>query len=244
MDQGLRQGRAAQSQILAALRLARRRAGWFNWPRESRRAKRLSVRPTQWFLPQLSEREEGIANGAAVRPSALALIAVSQQLEASGRVAGKQLLGNLDAVDLASSLLFRRSVPDEVGLESLELTAPAWAGCWGGINEAGVAVLVLEEFSGPGPRAALFAQDLLFRASETASGISHLRSRVRYAGGSGALLIADSRTEALRADWIDGELDVSRIPTLPLPPSAAQSAQLRIDLATRSLAFGGEVASL
>lgn len=242
MDQGILQGRAAQTQILRDLKASRARAGWFNWNRTRRRASRLNARPADRFLPQLAEREQGIAEGAALRPGVLAAIALSQRIRASGRICVGCLTGDLDNADLAGQLLFRRSAPDEVGLRSLELVAPAWAGCWAGVNEAGVAAVVLEEFGGPGPRAALYAQDLLFRASELRAGLHHLETRSRYAGGSGSLLVADESGAAARVDLTRGRFEVSELS----PDAVAEPArsQLRIDLRSRRLEFSGERAEL
>ena len=241
MDQGLHQGRAAQTAVRRAALEARKRAGWFSWSRECRRAARIQQCPTAQFLPQLAERERGIALGADLRPAALAGIARSQIIRASGVFAAGALYATLDDEAFLGSLLFRVTDPDQVGLRSLELTAPAWAGCWAGVNEAGVAIVVLHESSGSGPRAALYAQDLLFRASDAASAVTHLRTRASYARGSGRLLLADVGGTVLRLDVISGSLTVSAV--APLEPTSS-IAQLVVSPASRELRFRGESISL
>ena len=100
MDQGILQGRAAQTQILRDLKASRARAGWFTGNRTRRRAIRLNARPADRFLPQLAEREQGIAEGAALRPGVLAATALSQRIRASGRICVGCLTGDLDNADL------------------------------------------------------------------------------------------------------------------------------------------------
>ena len=239
-DQGIAQGVSLGREIKALRRQLRGRFGPLAWYGACRRAHLGAAKPMQRFLPQLHERLRGIALGARIAVRALELHDSVERFAAVGSLDGKLLKGRFDPA-LAAQLFVRRSRPDAVGFASVEITAPGSAGCLAGINEQGVAVLVVDELSSHGPSMRCYAQDLILRAPNTEAGVRHFRLRARYAGGDGALLVADAAGRAYRLELRGGELRERLLPPAPAP---AGGSTVTIDTAERALRFAAQTATV
>jgi hypothetical protein len=130
--------------------------------------------------------------------------------------------------------VLRRSEPDAGGFASVELTRAVWAGCLGGVNRAGLAVLVVEDSPAGEPSIRLLAQDLLLRAPRVEAALEHARRRAPYLRQSGALLVADARAGARCLELRAGSLCESEP---PVGAHAVAGAVVRVDPVRRSLRF-------
>ncbi len=237
-DQGLAQGLALRESIQRTRRALRSRYGFLAWRGARQRAHARCGQPMQRFLPQMHERLRGIADGARVGARVLELCEGMQHVQGVGSAKGPLLEGRLEIPpELEPSLALRRSAPDAVGFRSIELTSGPWTGCLAGVNEEGLAVLVIEDRGARGPSLRSYAQDLLLRAEKAEVAATHLRLRARYAGGDGALLVVDPNGDALRLELGDGSLSVSDAPHAGAP--VAQST-VCLDAAARRLSWGGQ----
>ena len=236
-DQGSAQGRALAREIAGTREDLRDRFGWFGWQMAGRRAHLGSGRPMQRFLPQLHERLRGIAAGARVPLRALELHESLDRVSGVASADGTNLEGRLElSVAAAERLALRASKPDAVGFASVELTSAGSAGCLAGVNEQGVGVVVTDELGAQGPAMRSYAQDLIMRGQTAETAAHHMRLRARYAGGSGALLVADKSGVALLLELTEGELQVS-----PAEPRRAPvaSSTVEIELDACALSFAG-----
>ncbi len=230
--QGVAQGLALRSDIRASVvraRRARGRLAWWSALVAARRGPGLAVAR---FLPQQHERLEGIARAAGVSVAAL------EWLDAEDRVALRVATEGVMVGAVAPpgiALVLRRSEPDAGGFASVELTGPAWAGCLGGVNGAGLAVVVALDAPRGEPSIRLLAQDLLLRAPRVDAAQEQVRRRAPYLRQSGALLVADPDAAPRRLELRAGAL-------LALDArdgsSLGEGAVLRVDPARRSLRFG------
>ena len=239
-DQGVAQGVALEREIRELRRELRARFGPFAWYGACRRARRRAAVPMQRFLPQMHERLRGIADGARIDVRALELHDTVERVAGVGSLDGKLLEGRFDPAR-STGLFVRRSRPDAVGFASVELTAPGFTGCLAGVNEQGVAALVLDEIGSHGPSLRCYAQDLIMRAPDAEAGARHFRLRARYGGGDGALLLADAAGRAYRLELRGGVLEEH-----PLSPVAAPAGEstVTIDSVERVLRFAAETVAL
>ncbi len=240
-DQGAAQGIALAPQIGAALRELRARYGPLAWYGARRGARRRSGRPLQRFLPQLHERLRGLAAGAGVGVSSLELVESLERVAGVGSAKGVTLEARLDLPEhLTGQLALRVSRPDAVGFASVELVLASGPGCLAGVNERGLAVVVLEERGVKGPSLRSYAQDLLLRAESLEVATAHLRMRASLAGGSGALLALDRGGSGLRL-----ALDVGRLSSEPLVHGGAPlRSTVSLDCEVCALAWGEQSASV
>lgn len=237
-DQGAAQGRALAREIAHTREDLRDRYGWFAWRMAGRRAHVGSGRPMQRFLPQLHERLRGIAAGAGVRLRALELHESLDRIAGVASVDGTRLEGRLELpAATVGRLALRASRPDAVGFASVELICAGSAGCLAGVNEEGVGVVVVDERGSAGPAMRSYAQDLILRVPDARTAAQHMRLRSRYAGGSGALLVADKGGAALLLELAEGELEVSEAEPRRSPVA---SSTVEIELATSTLLFAGQ----
>ena len=235
-DQGVAQGRALGRAIVRTRDSLRRRYGPLGFRSALRRARDASGLPMQRFLPQLHERLRGIAAGACIGPGALELEESLQRVHGVASLVGTQLVGRLEIpCEIEPALSLRHSAPDAVGFASAELTAAAWPGCLAGLNEEGLAVVVIEDRGARSPSLRSFAQDLILRCADVASAADHLRLRGRYAGGDGALLALDADGCARRFELAGGDL---RVAAVPGSDAAGADATVQIDAAARLLIWG------
>ena len=239
-DQGIAQGVSLGREIKTVRRQLRGRFGPVAWYGACRRAHARAAKPMQRFLPQMHERLRGIAGGARIAVRALELHDTVERFASVGSLDGKLLEGRFDPAR-AAQLFVRRSKPDAVGFASIEITAPGFAGCLAGVNERGVAALVVDELSSHGPSMRCYAQDLIMRAPNAEAGVQHFRLRARYAGGDGALLVADAAGRAYRLDLRGGELQESPLPPMPAP---AGGSTVTLDTAERALRFAAQTATV
>ena len=238
-DQGLAQGRALREPIRRLSRELRARYGPLAGWRARRRARARSGRPMQRFTPQMHERLRGIAEAAGVSIGVLELAEALLHVQGVASAKGTGLEGRLELPrELSGLLALRHSLPDAVGYPSAELVAAPFAGCLGGVNDQGLAVIVTEERGSAGPSMRTYAQDLLLRAPSPETGVDHLRLRAKLAGGNGALLALGPEERALRLELADGELQVSEVPHAGAP--VAEST-LVIDTGAHSLTWSDQV---
>lgn len=173
-------------------------------------------------FPQLSERTVGLARGAGVDRRALVL-ALARAAREPGflfrparalalRAPRALLAGRFDlSTDRCSVPVLRRSLPQGV-LPSAELTLPWLATSLGGVNAAGLAVLLAP----PAPSvtatvradtpseapALLLVQQCLERFERVQAAVDWCL--VRPSGGAAAILLADATGALLRVD-LDGD---------------------------------------
>jgi hypothetical protein len=210
-------GLESLARIVVALR---ERVSTVQWRSDTRHLSRDVSR----HFPQLAERLEGLARGAAVPvPWLLSRLARGASGDASatpdaadgaGIAAALQLARSEDGtlrlvrrVDAATPLVLRRSAPDG-GLRSLEVVTPCGVAAWAGVNESGLALAVAPapstaqrpcRFAAP---AALFVQECLQRFD--AVGPAAAWCLDRPAAGSFDLLLLDA-SGAVAAVRTDGE---------------------------------------
>lgn len=229
-QQGWAQGRAARDAVRAAVLCARSRAGLWGWPIALRRVARGPARAIARFVPQQHERLEGIAAAAGVSATSLALLDVTQRPRVTAS-AQDAVLAAVFECDLPP--LVRRSSPDAGGFASVELVAPGWAGCLGGVNAEGVAVVCRGDRGAGVPSLRLLAQDVLFRCPSAGAALEHLRRRAGYLGARGALLLTDGSGEPRCVELSErGVCERSGADGAAGPP---RQPALRVDAARRSL---------
>jgi len=230
VDQGRAQGEALKRDVRAVLARIRASHTCGSWQLARRRARLGPARTLARFYPWQAERIEGIARGAGVSEAGLQ---VAERVRIRGRASfdGRALHLHADVPpDLERHLSLRASVPDAGGFASIELTCAHWAGCLGGINSEGIAVVCADDRARSEPSLRFLAQELLFRARDLAAGVEHLRRRARYAGGTGTLWIASSSGEARQLEFDAGELLEREAPASRAPLMAT----LAIDAASRA----------
>ena len=182
---------------------------------------------------QQHERLQGIAAASGVAISQLALAGSLARVRGTASVCGAVLEARLDIpAALAPLLLLRRSLPDQVSLRSVELSAALFPGCLAGLNERGIGVVVIDDRDARELSLRSLAQDLLMRATELDSALELLECRGRYAGGTGALRIADGLGHALHVELRAGDLS-----SRPLPPRTHAIAESTLQLDLRALAL-------
>jgi hypothetical protein len=241
-DQGLAQGRSLRSEVRAALARERGRYGLLAWILACGRAQRSGGREIARFLPQQHERLQGMASGAGVSTAALELLALSSRVSLSGTAQGTELSARVSGPE---PWLVRRSAPDAGGFPSAELVAPGQAGCVGGVNAEGVALLCLRE-APCAPPLGLLIQDALFRCPRAGAALDHVRRRAPYLRVSGSAILVDAGAEPLRLELRDGELEVGDPePAIEHGREASEVVSLRLDASSRTLivrdAHGGEL---
>jgi hypothetical protein len=239
IDQGRAQGAALRDPVRAALARLRASHTWTSWQLAKRRARLGPALALGRFFPWQAERIEGIARGAGVGEAGLHL-AERARVRGSASFDGRALYLCADVPpELEAQLLLRASIPDAGGFASLELGCAHWAGCLGGINSEGIAVVCADDRAHCEPSLRFLAQELLFRTRDLAAGIEHLRRRARYAGGSGTLWVA-AGSEARRLELDAGELCEREAPATRAPLQAT----LVIDCAARVLRWQRSVDEL
>jgi hypothetical protein len=193
-DLGLDQGRACRESLREAFQRSPRRE---RWPLPLGAAHARVARDLKRHFPHLAESIAGLAAGAGV-PERWLVRRLVAELVAPRRarvVACTSPAGPLLAIDGSGSWIARRSQP-EGGFACLELARPWLVAACAGINEAGLAVVASSGSAVQGAcsaPAALLAQDCLQRFARVESALDWCCGRP--AGGSAALLFADSRGE-------------------------------------------------
>lgn len=256
-DRGVRQGHAHAGSIATWVErqggaFGGGLGGWLGRSEAGRAAVRGPGRALQRHLTQAHESLAGLARGAGVALRPLLVAELGLRVGGVAVAGAGELTLALDLpADLWPLILLRRSEPDAVGIPSVELSAAPWVGCLAGVNAHGIAVAVLEDRCPGAVPLRMLAQDLLLRASDLDAGARHLELRGRYAGGTGALLLASASEasakdsdpsethsepsnegRALRVEFDDGRARVSPEPTVSI---RWPDALLRIDLAERAL---------
>jgi hypothetical protein len=234
-DQGATQGRAFAAELRAHAEQIQARAGrWLGL--ELRAAARSGpARAMLHHTLQQHERLQGIAAASGVPISQLALAGALLRVRGTASLCGALLEARLDVpAALAPLLLLRRSLPDSVSLRSVELGAAPFPGCLAGVNERGIGVVVIDDRDVRQIPLRALAQDLLMRATELDGALALLALRARYAGGSGALRIADSSGRGFHV-----ELRAGALRSQPLAPRthAIAESTLQLDLRALSLAY-------
>lgn len=196
-DQGVAQGVAGRAAIRLTLEGMRRRLGWVGLREACGEVSRSSGLTQRRHLLHQHERLLGIAAGAGVAAEELGVLDEMIRVSGTGSVCGGELEIRLDLPpDLNGLLCVRRSAADAVGLPSIELSSALWPGCLAGINACGIGVVVIDDRNSGEVSLRALAQDLMLRAEGLASGLSHLRLRAAYSGGTGRLLVADAAGRA------------------------------------------------
>jgi hypothetical protein len=235
-DQGVAQGLARRREIGAHLRKLRRRFGLLGWLEGVRHANHGPFRALRDHLPQHHERLRGIALGAGTWVGSLAIAGVATRVGGVGSARGGELEARLEIpAELEPLLLLRRSRPDAVGFASVELSCAHWPGSLAGVNERGLAVVVLEDRDAAEPTLRTLAQELLLRGETVDSAAEHLRRRARYAGGTGTLLVADADCRAARLVLREGS--VSDAGLLPEQIETPAEFTVRLDGPKRTLSW-------
>ena len=233
-DQGATQGRVFAGELRThAAELAARAGRWLGL--ELRAAARSGpARAMLHHTLQQHERLQGIAAGSGVPLSELALAGALARVRGRASLCGALVEARLDVpAALGPLLLLRRSLPDQVSLRSVELSAAPFPGCLAGLNERGIGVVVIDDRDVRQLPLRALAQDLLMRATELDSALALLARRARYAGGSGALLIADASGRAFRV-----ELRAGALRSRALAPRTHAIAESTLQLDLRALSLG------
>ncbi len=233
--QGASQGRELRPAVRARIQQVRAHHGWLGWLEA---CERIGVGPgRRWrrFLPQQHERLEGIARGAGCGVRALRLCDAGLALPAVASRSGARLEARFALPpEVRACLLLRTSRPEAVGFASAELALPWSVGALAGVNAAGVAVAVLAELGGSSQiPLRVLAQDVLLRAADLEGAFDHLRQRVRYAGGAGALALLDARGDGAHVRVAQGALEAS---PLRQEPAAPAETDVWLDADRRELA--------
>lgn len=226
-DQGWAQGRAWRAAVRSAVLREREGYGLAGWIAALYRVRRGPGREFERFLPQQHERLEGLARGAGVSNAALELVGLTRRVRGNAAAEGGSLLVRFEA---PPDLLLRRSQPDAGGFASAELTAPAWAGCLGGVNSQGVCVACASDPALEVPSLRLLAQDALFRAARRDAAVEHVRRRGGYLRATGTLLVVDPASEPLLLELRDGDVRAR-----PAPAPGDEVATLILDAPSRTL---------
>ncbi len=234
-DQGATQGRACAAELRAHVGELEARAGrWLGL--ELRAAARSGpARAMLHHTLQQHERLQGIASASGVAISELELAGALARVRGTASLAGALLEARLDVPPaLVPLLLLRRNLPDQVSLRSVELSAAPFPGCLAGLNERGIGVVVIDDRDVRQIPLRALAQDLLMRATELDGALTLLARRARYAGGSGALRIADASGRGFHVELRAGALRSE--PLLPRTHAIAEST-LQLDLRALSLVY-------
>ncbi len=234
-DQGATQGRAFAAELRAhAAALAARAGRWLGLELQSAARSGPALSMLHHTLQQ-HERMQGIAAASGVSISQLALVGVLARVRGTASLSGALLEARLDVpAELAPLLLLRRSLPDSVSLRSVELSAAPFPGCLAGLNERGIGVVVIDDRDVRQIPLRALAQDLLMRATELDGARALLVRRARYAGGSGALRIADASGRGFHVEIRAGALRSQ--PLAPRTHAVAEST-LQLDLRALSLVY-------
>jgi hypothetical protein len=236
VEQGRAQGAAQRTEIRAEL--ARLRGSLSRLARAAlvRRVRATSARALETQLPWQRERIEGIAHAARVDESLLLVGEALTRIEAAAFAAGPSLQAVFEPPDLAARLAVRRSAPDAGGFPSVEVVLAPLAGCLCGVNAEGIAVVCVRDRALDELSLRFLAQELLFRARDLSAGIDHLRRRGHYAGGTGALVVADASGAAQLLRFERGALAIADAAL----PEAAHAPHVELDPRERRLRLGGE----
>ena len=236
VEQGRAQGTAQRAEIRAEL--ARLRGSLPRLARTAlvRRVRATSARALETQLPWQRERIEGIAHAARVDESLLLVGEALTRVEAAAFAAGPTLQAVFEPPGLATQLAVRRSAPDAGGFASVEVVLAPLAGCLCGVNAEGIAVVCVRDRARDELSLRFLAQELLFRARDLSAGIDHLRRRASYAGGTGALVVADASGAVRLLRFERGELAVADAAL----PGTARGAHVELDPLERRLRLGAE----
>jgi hypothetical protein len=194
-------------------------------------------------FPHLDERLTGLCDGLECRRSDLVALTARELRDAppdAARVAG-------GALELAWSerlpptgLVVRRTEPDG-GYANLTLTRPALVGALAGVNEHGLAGVVLHAAGGDAAReacrasAALLLEQCIERLDDVAKALEWCERRP--GGGAALLLFADASgaTAALRI--ASGRRERVEPPAAALVPG--DGPRVRVEIAARAIAIEG-----
>ena len=238
VEQGRAQGGVFAGAIARELARQRRALPWLARRALVAHARETSARAVATQLPWQRERIEGIALASRVALAGLELAEAFERIQGAAFVHGTRLAASFDVPrSLADLLVLRASRPDAGGFPSVELALAHLAGCLGGVNAEGIAVLCIRDLSSDQPSLRFHAQEILFRARDLDAGIDHLRRRASYAGGTGTLVVADARGEARLLEFERGALAVRDTSQLP---ARAATPLVEIDTASRCLVWSGE----
>ena len=235
VEQGRAQGESLGAQIRA--RMDRRRS-WLARRALERRVRKTSARALETQLPWQRERIEGLAQAARVSEGRLLLEEAVTRVQGAA-FGGAALLSAAFALprELVQSLALRRSLPDAGGFASVELVLAPFAGCLCGVNSEGIAAICVRDLARDEPSLRFHAQELLFRARDLDAGIDHLRRRASYAGGTGALVVADAHGRVETLALAHGVLTL--VPNGGVLPSSAARPAVALEPAARRLTFFG-----
>ena len=237
IEQGRAQGEAQRAEIRAEVARLRGQLPWFARRALVRRVAATSARALATQLPWQRERIEGIAHAARVGESLLLVGEALTRVEAAPFADGAFLQAVFEPPDVSARLCVRRSAPDAGGFASVELVLAPLAGCLCGVNAEGIAAVCLRDQAREELSLRFLAQELLFRARDLAAGIDHLRRRASYAGGTGALLVADANGAVRRLRFRRGVLE-ENAELSGLAP--ARTPHVELDPRARRLRLAGE----
>lgn len=234
--QGHAQGRAFADGIAQTARGLRRQYGVATWYWTLSEVHLGSGRRMLRHTPQLHERLEGIAAGAEVDVRALELFDAQSRVAGVASSDGRALEARLEVPAELELLLFvRHSRPDAGGFASVELTCAPWTGCLAGVNENGLAALVVDDRAPGAPSVRVLAQDVIYRRDALEPALDHLRKRAAYSGATGRLCLQDGAGRAVEATLQDGALSVSELRRRTTPV-----AESTVTLESGSLGWRGE----
>jgi len=234
IEQGRAQGEALRGEIRGELARLRGSLGWLARRALVRHVAGTGARALATQLPWQRERIEGIARAAHVGESLLLLGESLTRVEAAAFADGAQLAAVFEPPDLHARLRVRASAPDAGGFASVEVVLAPLTGCLAGVNAEGLAAVCLRDRARDELSLRFLAQELLFRARDLAAGVDHLRRRASYAGGTGALLVADASGTAHVLHFERGALALAD----PALPARAHAPHVVLDLPGRRLRLG------
>jgi hypothetical protein len=234
VEQGRAQGEARRAEIRAELARLRGSLSWLARGALARRVRSTSARALATQLPWQRERIEGIAHAARVDESLLLVGEALTRVEAAAFAAGPRLQAVFEPPEQAARLAVRRSAPDAGGFPSVEVVVAPLAGCLCGVNAEGIAVVCVRDRGRDELSLRFLAQELLFRARDLSAGIDHLRRRAHYAGGTGALVVADASGAVRRLRFERGVLSSENAALA----GAARAPHVELDPVERRLRLG------
>ena len=233
-DQGVTQGLTGGAEIRRSVVALREVSGWLAG-RELRSAlyRQPGLRMRRHLTHQY-ERLEGIAAGAGVTSADLTILDAIWRTRGVGSISGSELELRLDPPDeMRPTLILRQLAPDSVGFRSVEVACLPLPGCIAGVNERGIGVAVLEDQGPVEVPLRSLAQDLLYHAASLDAACAHLETRARYAGGTGALVVADATGRAVRVELRAGACHTLKLEPTPPP----RETTVRIDLISGRIAL-------
>ena len=236
VEQGRAQGESQRAEIRAELARLRGSLSWLARSALVRRVHATSARALATQLPWQRERIEGIAHAARVDESLLLVGEALTRVEAAAFAAGPLLQAVFEPPGLAARLAVRRSAPDAGGFPSVEVVLAPLAGCLAGVNAEGIAVVCVRDRARDELSLRFLAQELLFRVRDLSAGIDHLRRRAHYAGGTGALVVADANGAARLLRFERGALAIAD----GALPGTARAPHVELDPLERRLRLGAE----